>query len=49
MASRRTDWGVPIDRLQAESVGSNPAQGMDVRPRVLIIIHLSLYHRLYTV
>jgi hypothetical protein len=36
----RAVWG--LDHLNAETVGSNPAWGMDVCPRLsIIIIHLS--------
>jgi hypothetical protein len=38
-------WGVGLDHFNAETVGLNPALGMDVCPCLLIIIiHLSLYN-----
>jgi hypothetical protein len=30
-------WGVGLDRLYDDSVGSNPAQGMDVCPRLSVL------------
>jgi hypothetical protein len=40
-SSGRAVLGVCLDRLDAETVGSNPAKGMDVCSRLFIIIHLS--------
>jgi hypothetical protein len=37
--SGRVVWGVGLDRFHAEIVGSNPALGMDVCPRLFIISH----------
>jgi hypothetical protein len=44
-SSGRAVLGVCLDRLDAETVGSNPAKGMDVCSRLFIIIHFSPYHR----
>jgi hypothetical protein len=49
MSSGRAVWGVVLDRLESDTVGSNPAYGMDVWPRLFIIIiniHLSPYRGL---
>jgi hypothetical protein len=35
--SGRAFWGVGVGRLVAGIVGSNPAQGMDVCPRVSVL------------
>jgi hypothetical protein len=32
-------WGVGLDRLDAEIVGSNPTQGMDVRSRLSVLYY----------
>jgi hypothetical protein len=47
--SGRAVWAVGLDRLDGETVGSNPLWGIDVCPRLIIIIHLSPYNRRYTV
>jgi hypothetical protein len=46
--SGRAFRGVDLERLHAETLCLNPAQGKDVCPR-LFIIHLSSYHRRYIV
>jgi hypothetical protein len=35
--SGRAAWGVGLGRLVAGIVGSNPAQGMDVSPRLSVL------------
>jgi hypothetical protein len=35
--SGRAVWGVGLDRVVAGNVGSNPAQGMDVCPRLFVL------------
>jgi hypothetical protein len=35
--SGRAVWGVGLGRLIAGIVGSNPAQGMDVCPRLFVL------------
>jgi hypothetical protein len=39
-------WGIGLDHLDTETVGSNPSSGMDVCPPqfFIIIIHLLPYH-----
>jgi hypothetical protein len=34
--SGRAVWGIDLDRFDAEIVGSNPAKGMDVCPRLSV-------------
>jgi hypothetical protein len=47
--SGSTIWGVGLDCLHAETVGSNPTSDMEVCSRLFIIIHFSACHRCYTV
>jgi hypothetical protein len=36
-------WGIGLDRLDAETMGLNPAWGMDVCPRLFIIIIIHVF------
>jgi hypothetical protein len=48
--SGRTVWSVGLDRLGVDTVGSNPAQGLDVCHRLfIVIIYLSPYYQRYVV
>jgi hypothetical protein len=42
--SGRLVWGIGLDHLDAETLGSNPTSGMDIFPHLFVIIHLSAYH-----
>jgi hypothetical protein len=46
--SQRPVWSVALDRLGSETVGTNLPLGMDVCPRLFIIIHLSYHRMLYS-
>jgi hypothetical protein len=45
--SGRAVCGVGLDRLEAETMGPNPVEGMDDSPQLFVIIHLLTYHRSY--